>query len=720
VLSEIEASVVVEGKPRPVKFARAEADFSQDKFAVQDAIDGRPKTGWGIAPALGKNHVATFQTDRPVESAKGAKWTIRLRQAFGGGHTMGRVRVSLGTSVVAPEAVASSESKDARRKAAVEAAFAEWERKAAGKAVKWTTLRPAEFKSNSPTLTLLDDDSVLASGDITKSDTYDLAYRTDLSGVTAVRIEALPHESLPRRGPGKVDYEGPAGDFSLSEVSLTADGVKGRFARATASFAAGNGPASSAIDGNQQTGWMINGGQGKPHYAVFALESATGSAKDLRLALLFEKYYAAALGRFRVAVTTDPRAREAEALPPEVEAALVVSAAVRTTEQREVLMRHFLSVAPQLAGARKEIEELRKTIPEPQTTLVMVERPAGHARQTHLHHRGEFLQPKDEVTPAIPGFLPPLPAGAKADRLSFAKWLVSPENPLTARVQVNRRWAAMFGRGIVPTTEDFGFQGDLPSDQDLLDWLAVEFVKQGWSGKKLDRLIVTSATYRQSSNMTPELLARDPQNVLLARGPRFRVEAEIVRDAALKESGLLSTKIGGPSVFPPQPASVTTEGTYGPLTWNTSTGEARFRRSLYTFAKRTAPFALYNTFDAPSGEACVARRDTSNTPLQALSVLNDTVFLEAAQALGRVGPTLGRTDEEIAAAIYRRCMTRPPEKDELGMLVEYARRQRTRFKAGEIDPVKVAGSVEGDAAERATWTVVARAILNVDEAITKN
>ena len=194
----------------------------------------------------------------------------------------------------------------------------------------------------------------------------------------------------------------------------------------------------------------------------------------------------------------------------------------------------------------------------------------------------------------MPAFLPPLPEGGPANRLTFARWLVSRDNPLTARVQVNRQWAAFFGRGFVRTVQDFGYQGELPSNQPLLDWLAVQFMKDGWSFKKLDRLIVTSATYRQTSNVTPDLIARDPDNILLARGPRFRAEAEIVRDSALQSSGLLSERIGGPSVFPPQPASVTTEGAYGALKWKTSTGDDRYRRSLYTFSKRTAPFALYN------------------------------------------------------------------------------------------------------------------------------
>ena len=599
-------------------------------------------------------------------------------------------------------------------------AFDKWERAAAKNAVKWTVLRPTELKSNSPTLTLLDDDSVLASGDITKSDTYDVGFKTDLAGVTAVRLEALPHDSLPKHGPGKVDYEGPFGDFSLSNISLMADGVAGKFVKAVDSYSAPKFPASYAIDDNLQTGWMINGGQGKPHYAVFTLAEATGAAKELRVKMLFEKYYASGLGHFRIAVTTDPRVKEDAALPPEAESALLVKAEERTSGQRDVLMRHFLSVAPELAEARKEIEGLSKQVPEPQTTLVMMERPAGHVRPTYLRHRGEFMQPKEQVQPGVPGVLSALPEGARADRLAFARWLVSAENPLTARVQVNRRWATFFGRGIVRTTEDFGFQGEMPANQGLLDYLAIEFVRQGWSFKRLDRMIVTSATYRQSSRATPELLARDPQNVLLARGPRFRVEAEVVRDAALSEAGLLSDKLGGPSVFPPQPASVTTEGAYGPLTWTASVGEARYRRSLYTFAKRTAPFAMYNAFDGPTGEACIARREVSNTPLQALTLLNDAVFVEAAQALGRAITALERVDDEgRAREVFRRCLARAPREDAVEMLVKFAGEARGRFAAKELDAMKVGGEGAGDAVERATWTVVARAVLNLDEAITK-
>jgi hypothetical protein len=271
--------------------------------------------------------------------------------------------------------------------------------------------------------------------------------------------------------------------------------------------------------------------------------------------------------------------------------------------------------------------------------------------------------------------------------------------------------------------QDFGYQGDPPSHPELLDWLAVAFMERGWSFKELDRLIVMSATYRQTSAVSAELAARDPENVLLARGPRFRVEAEILRDAALREAGLLSSKMYGASVFPAQLPSITTEGTYGPLVWTVSTGEDRYRRSLYTFTKRTAPFAVFNTFDAPTGEACIARREVSDTPLQALTLLNDQIFMEAAQALGKTIAEAKDLEDDGArvAWLFRRCLTRPPGQDEADALVSFVKATRERFAKKELDPGKVAGgAAEGNAVERATWTATARAVLNLDEAVTKD
>ncbi len=723
VLTDVTATVAPKDAPqdaRPVKFARAEADFSQPDYDVAGAIDGKPASGWAIheggKPATSRT--ATFYLDKPVDLPKGARWTIKLDQAYGRRHTILKLRLSLG----APAATVG-QPVEVARKASFDAALAAWEARESKRAMKWTVVRPAATRSSTPILTPLDDGSILASGDISKSDTYDLTFRpADLAGATAIRIEALPHESLPKRGPGLVYYEGPAGDFCLSEISLTAGEAKPNFAKAAHSFAAGHFTAAMAIDGNPQTGWMIDGGQGRPHVAVFALDKplAAGAAADVTLRMLFERHFAPALGRFRVSVTTDGRAADPAALPVEVAGALAVPAGERTAAQKDAILRGFVEAAPELASARQEIEKVRRAAPQPVTTLVLSERPAGHGRKTHLHNRGEFLQPTEPVEPGVPSFLPPLPADQPRNRLTLARWLVSGEHPLTGRVAVNRQWAAFFGRGLVRTTEDFGFQGDLPTHPELLDWLAIEFVKrQGWSMKKLHRLIVTSATYRQSSRTATDLAARDPQNLLLARGPRFRADAEVVRDASLAAAGLLTAKLGGPSVFPPQPASVTTEGTYGAFQWNASTGEDRFRRSLYTFAKRTAPFAMYGTFDAPTGEACVARRDLSNTPLQALTLLNDTVFVEAAQSLGKLLGESAEPDEARVAALFRRFLVRPPEAEELSQVVAFVRAQRERFGKKELDAAKVAGSAEGNVVERATWTAAARVVMNLDEAVTK-
>jgi hypothetical protein len=595
--------------------------------------------------------------------------------------------------------------------------FDAWLTKKSARAVNWQVLRPATAKSNVPLLSILNDNSVLASGDMTRRDVYDVDFRGPFKGVMAVRLEVLPDERLPRRGPGRVFYEGPFGDFFLSEFTLSADGVPVKFSGASQSFGT---KASAAIDGDPLTGWSINGGQGRRHIAVFTLAAPLDSAKGLSFRLLFERYYAAGLGRFRISVTTESRAVEAEDMPAEIEELLLVPGEKRTVEQTERLRNYYLSIAPELAEARAEIKRLRDGMPVYPTTLVMAERPANNPRQTYRHHRGEFLHPEERVEPDVLSALHSFPADQPRNRLTFARWLVDPRNPLIGRVTMNRQWAAFFGRGIVRTTEDFGLTGDPPSHPELLDWLALELVARNWSMKAIHRLIVTSATYQQSSRVTPELLARDSDNKLLTRGPHFRLEAELLRDAALRESGLFSTKIGGPSVFPPQPPGVTTEGTYGPLQWKLSEGPDRYRRGLYTFSKRTAPFAMFTTFDAPSGEACVARREASNTPLQALTLLNDTAMIECAQALGRTTAARDGTVEERATWLFRRCLTRPPTDDERASLASFFRTQKVRFERKELDAAKIAGLVKGDANECAAWTVTARAVLNLDEFVTKD
>jgi hypothetical protein len=720
VLTEIGAMVTqlpgetIRYKRQPVRFVRAEADFSQDGFAAPAAIDGKPNTGWAISGPgnWNVNRALTLILDKPVTLPAGARWTFKLEQNYGSKHTLGRFRISFGR----PLPDNDPRPREERRRALRDAAFTAWEKPLESKAVRWEVLTPKRAKANVPVLRILPDASVLSTSDITKHDVYDVEYPRVPAGATALRMEVLPHPSLPRGGPGRVGYEGPLGDFFFCELTAKANGQPVKMTKAIADM----GNAQTMIDGDPLSGWSINGGQGKPHTAIFVFEKPLPTAGALALQMLFEKYYAASLGRFRVSVTTDTRAGGA-AMAPAVEEALLAPEAQRTPVQKDTLLRAFLTAAPELANEREEIEKIRREMPEYPTTLVFQERSVNNPRATYMRNRGEFLQPTVQVKPGVPAVLNPLPKGAPLNRLTFARWLVAPENPLTARVTVNRQWASFFGRGIVRSTEDFGYQGDPPTHPELLDYLAVEFQKQGWSLKKLHRMMVTSAAYRQSSRVTEAKRGKDPENRLISRGPRVRLEAELIRDAALTASGLLSPKLGGPSVFPPQPPGVTTEGAYGPLTWTVSAGEDRYRRGLYTFAKRTASYAMFNTFDAPTGEATCPRREVSNTPLQALALLNDTVFVEAAQALGKRIAERPGTVEQKSAYLFRRCVTRPPTKEETAALAVFYAAQKTRLEKKELDAATLSGapSTESDVVERATWTTMARSLLNLDEAIVK-
>ena len=721
VLTEITVTAAPKNLPeeaRPVKLVSARADVEQKEFPVTNAFDGKSGTGWAVdaeGKKLNATHTATFTFDNPVGFAGGTRFVVKLDQQYGGQHTIGRPRLSFGAPVPDRRPV------DVRRHELVEKRFAEWLARERARSVQWTPLRPHEVKSNMPLLTVQPDDSVFASGDITKSDTYDLKFRPDLRGITAVRLEAMPDERLPHHGPGMTYYEGPKGDFFMGEFQLAAGAKPVKFARATESYGknnfGGGGGAASATDGDPQTGWSTAGREGERHEAVFVLAEPLADAGELQLKMMFGRHYACSLGRFRISVTTHPGGAEASGLPEEVGRLLQMPEAQLTAVQRQTLSEQFLLSASELASARKEIEQLRKPPVHP-VTMVMRERPPENPRPTFIHKRGEFLQPSERVEAGVLSAVAPFPETLPRNRVGFARWLVSLNNPLTARVTVNRQWQAFFARGLVRTTEDFGFQGEVPSHPELLDWLAVEFMKQGWSLKKLHKLIVMSATYQQSSRATPQMLAKDSENRLLARGPHVRLEAEIIRDAALRASGLLSTKMGGPSVYPPQPAGVT-EVAYGGPGWPTSTGEDRYRRSLYTFMKRTAPFAMFNTFDAPTGESCVARRDVSNTPLQALTLLNDVFFVEVSQAMGKMLASREGSVEARIRHAFRRCLTRPPSSEEVVMLVKFFEAQRQRFAQADLDANLIAGSGPDNVIERAAWTVLARAILNLDEMITK-
>jgi mono/diheme cytochrome c family protein len=378
-------------------------------------------------------------------------------------------------------------------------------------------------------------------------------------------------------------------------------------------------------------------------------------------------------------------------------------------------------------GLKVQANTLRKKagLFKPETTVpVMRELPPGQRRVTKLQYRGNFLDTGEVVTEGVPAAFPPLTADGPPNRLALAKWLVSPDNPLTPRVLANRFWEQVFGIGLVRTSEEFGSQGELPSDPELLDWLACEF-RDDWDVKRFLKLLVTSAAYRQWSRVTPELLEKDPDNRLLSRGPRFRLPAETVRDQALFVGGLLSPKMYGPSVKPPQPAFGLNAAFGRTLDWQTSPGEDKYRRGLYTEWRRTNPYPSMTTFDAPSREACTLRRARTNTPLQALVTLNDPVYVEAAQALARrLATAEGATADKLAYG-FRRCVARPPSEKELGVLVKLYEEVRVKYADDPAKAAKMATDPLGpapkgaDVADLAAWTVVANVLLNLDEMILK-
>jgi hypothetical protein len=559
---------------------------------------------------------------------------------------------------------------------------------------------------------------------VTKSDVYEITLPASSKPVRAIRLEVLPDPSLPAHGPGLCGYEGPKGDFFLSELEVVAGGEQRAIAAATDSFSGSpfaskaKGTAAAAIDGEMSSGWSTNGEQGRPHAAVFQLAEPVTPGEPLTVTMRFERHFACPLGCFRLSVTDEENA-EARGHTAAEETVLLKPVADRADVERELVFRRFLESAPELTESIRQIRGLEASLLSGTKTLVFRERPTDNPRKTFRHHRGEFTQPKEEVAAATPAFLPPLPADAPADRLALANWLVSPDNPLTARVTVNRQWQAFFGRGFVPSLEDFGYQSETPSHPELLDWLAVTFMDDlGWSMKKLHRLIATSATYRQASPMTAEHADRDPGNVFLARGPRVRLEAEVIRDSLLQAAGLLSDKMYGPGVRPPQPAGVT-EVAYGAPKWPVSGGEDRYRRSIYIYQKRTAPFAMTTTFDGPTGEACVPRREVSNSALQALTLLNDPMFVEIAQAVGGVVFAAGSDDATRLRELGRRVLSRDFAGEEQLALTAYLAEQRLRLAAGDIDAAKLAGNDSPAAVEQAAWMLVARAVMNLDEAIVK-
>jgi hypothetical protein len=617
----------------------------------------------------------------------------------------------------------------------------------------------------------LPDGSLLACGYAPTKMTQWFRTTNDLSGVTAFRLELLNDPSLPYGGPGRAFN----GTCALSEIFIETTDLKGptnkakvKWTGATADIeqterkleenfydkstnARTTGPIKFAIDGNDKTAWGINNGPARRNQerkAVFTADKAAGFGSNTYWRIGLQQNHGGwnsddhmnnNLGRFRLSVTKATSDVKADLLPKKVRDIIAtVPRDKRTPVQTATVFSYWRTTVPEWKDANVKIEKLRDDWPEAATSLTLL---AGKDRSTSVLKRGDWLKPTTPVTAGVPAFLHPLPKGADDSRLTFARWLVDRKSPTTARVFVNRVWQAYFGTGLVATSEDFGMQADTPSHPELLDWLACEFmeptVKDGakakpaaWSVKHIHRLIVNSATYRQSSKVTPELFAKDPYNRLLARGPRFRVEGEIVRDIALATSGLLNPKIGGRSVMPPAPDFLfQPPASYAPFPWKNEEGAEKYRRAIYTFRRRSTPYPALQTFDVPNADASCVRRQRSNSPLQALVALNEPLFVESAQALAR--RTLaegGRTDADRVVWAFRRVLSRTPDAEEQKELVTLLEKEKQRLADGWLNPNEISsGKTEipkdlptgASPTQLAAYTVVSRVLLNLDETFTK-
>ena len=603
----------------------------------------------------------------------------------------------------------------------------------------WTVLEPLTMESSGgTTLTRLPDKSILASGANPRHDVYEITAQTNVSNLTAIRLEALTHESLPGGGPGRHSNS----NFVLSELELTAVSIKDpsqqrvvKFSKAIADYSQNQYEIAHVIDGSVSgnNGWAVDGPSRKlPATAMLIAESPFGFAggTELQFRLRHEANFAThGVGRPRLSITSDdPGNLQFHGIPADIRQIAAKPQQNRSDSEQKILREFFLSHHNPRQKWEQQIAELKKqqqaAIPE---TMIMQD--LAQPRATYLLNRGQYSEPREQVSPDVPAIFPSLPATAPRNRLGFARWLVHPEHPLTARVAVNRYWQRVFGLGLVKTAEDFGVQGEFPSHPALLDWLALEFIRSGWDIKQMQRLILNSATYQQTSHVGPDLYTRDPENRLLARGPRMRLAAEEIRDATLQASGLLVEQVGGKSVYPYQPAGLWLELNNRPnysKEYPQGTGEDLYRRSLYTFWKRTVPSPMLKTLDAPGREFCTIRRSRTNTPLQALLLLNGPQFVEAARKLAeRMLTEGGQTVDQQIQYGFRLVTSRPPTAAELA-LFRSAYEADLKFYASNQPAaqrlLKVGDSPSNSSlnpTELAACTNLARLFLNLDETITK-
>jgi mono/diheme cytochrome c family protein len=620
-------------------------------------------------------------------------------------------------------------------------AHGDWEWARGEGETRWTILGPTSLNSTGgSTLAKLEDRSILASGTNPDRDVYEFIGSSKEKGIRAIRLEALTHDSL-IKGTGRAENS----NFVLTgvEVETAAEASPEVWSpvpivRAEADYyqKTGDYRVEKSIDADPSSGWAVDGDTKKEdRRALFTLKHPVGNEQGTRIKirLRFESPFARhAIGRFRLAITSTENPTLG-VLPTKLAEILSTRPSKRSEAQIKELRSYFRNeVWPEGQTIKREVEalgkleiEVEKSIP---VTMVMTE--MAKPRPTHVLMRGDFRSKGPVVEAGVPESLPPLPKGQPANRLGLAKWLVDPGNPLVARVTVNRFWQQDFGTGIVKTVNDFGTQGEWPSHPELLDWLATEFIGSGWNVKHLQKLIVMSATYRQDSKADKSLIESDPENRLLARGARFRLEAEAIRDNALAICGLLNRQIGGPSVYPYQPPGLWEEiafgGDFSSQSYTPSHGNDLYRRGLYTYWKRSLPHPSLATFDAPNREVCAVQRPRTNTPLQALVLMNDPIYVEAARVLAqRVLKEAGPDAEARMNHAFRLCLARTPTDRERTVLMGLLARQIEHFKADPKAAKALISAGEApqipglDPAEHAAWTAIGNILLNLDETITK-
>lgn len=579
-------------------------------------------------------------------------------------------------------------------------AWAEWKSQF-DKRPLWTPLRMAEFQSQQ-NVTLSQDEhgTLVAAGELPDKDTWTLTVELPIDQtVTALRLATQP------KPPG-----GKWNDKNVALREMTAELIepgqeptKLKLVRPRADFSQSGWEVARAIDGKANAGWAFSPKAAEAHVAVFDFAKPIEPRPGRQLRLTLEQEYGQGLllKTFQLSASSYPGEWLVAELDP--------IAGLETVFQKQVFPG-TIDLYAQIDAKRNELNAIRSDVP---STPIMRDLPPARHRETRIHLRGNFLDQGELVEAGIPSAFGKLADNSPLNRLGVAHWLMHVDNPLTARVAVNRMWARLFGIGFVETEEDFGTQGAPPSHPELLDWLAVDFRENGWSLKKLLKTIVMSNTYRQSSVTTEKHLRLDPRNRLLSRGPRFRLSAETVRDQALAASGLLTRQLGGPSVMPPQPSGIW-KSTYSGDKWENATGADRYRRALYTYRKRTSPYPAMTTFDSGSGETCLIRRVRTNTPLQALVTLNDTAYMEAAGALAmRMEKSADTLREQIANG-FRLVLIRHAQPAELDRLVALYESLKDDLATGE-SLLTSAGLTSGDP----RLVAVANVLLNLDETLTK-